>query len=285
MSNPKFAQPTDNGRYYVLPTGERFPSVTNALDGGVNKQALVPWAAKVTDEAWAANLPRAVKASRNPDRFQDFRKDMKRQVRVVKDTAADLGTRIHAHAEARVLGKPIAEDDECEPFVDQLLDAFDRLRIDITKDVEATEATIVNRTHGYAGTGDLWAWLRLSPTTLTWGRVRHLWLLDYKSSSTRPVDSTYPEHGMQLAALANGQSLLLDDGTELDPPGPIAGTAVLNLRTNGWALVPVPADREAAMAGFLGALHTTTYLHSLSGKPPAIQAPAVRSTTTKRGAA
>lgn len=270
MTNPRHARATDNGRYYVHPTtAETWPSVTNVLDCGVSKPALVPWAAKVTDEAWATNLPRGVKASRRPDAFTEFRKEMKAQVRFVKDTAADLGSRIHAWAEAHVLGKAQPEDDEVAPYGAQLLHWFNVMGVDFDRDVDAAEATIINRTHGYAGTGDLWARLHIAPD-LSWNpRKRWLWLIDYKSSATRPASSVYPESGMQLAAIANGETFLLDDGTEIAPPGPIVGTAVLNLRARGYALIPVPADRDAAFAGFLGALRTTEYLHAVAKDKPA----------------
>lgn len=278
MTNPKHAQATEQGRYYAHPiTGERWPSVTNILDTAINKPALVPWAAKVTDEAWARSLPRAVKLSRRPDAFTEFRKEMKAQVRYVKDTAAGLGSRVHAHAEAHVLGKVIEHDDEVEPYALQLVAFFTAFGVDLARDVEAAEATVINRTHGYAGTGDLWVWLHLAPDGTWTPRKRWLWLLDYKSSATRPVTSIYPESGMQVAALACGEHLLLDDGTELDPPGPIAATAVLNLRVDDYALIPTPTDRTAAFGGFLGALRATTYLHGVTGgKPVVAKPPAVR---------
>jgi hypothetical protein len=270
MTNPKHAHASDNGRYYVHPTtAETWPSVTNAIDCGVNKPAFVPWSAKVTDEAWATNLPRAVRASRRPEQFTEFRKEMKSQVRFVKDTAADLGSRIHEWAEAHVLGKTQVDDDEVAPYGLQLLRWFEVMGVRLDRDIEAAEATIINRTHGYAGTGDLWVQLHIGPDGEWNSRKRWLALIDYKSSATRPVASVYPEYGMQLAALANAEKLLLDDGTEIDPPGPIVNTFVLNLRSAGYALIPMPADRDAAFAGFLGALATTTYLHAVAKDKPA----------------
>src|SRR5438105_4789085 len=110
---------------------------------------------------------------------------MKSQVRFVKDTAADLGSRIHEWAEARVLGKTQVDDAEVEPYGQQLLRWFDVMGVKFDRDVDAAEATIVNRTHGYAGTGDLWVRLHIAPD-LSWNpRKRWLWLIDYKSSATR----------------------------------------------------------------------------------------------------
>jgi hypothetical protein len=270
MTNPANAHATEQGRYYVHPlSGETWPSVTNCLDTAVNKPALVPWAAKVTAEYALEHLPELVRRARR-DREQ-LLKDVKAQVRFVKDTAADLGSRVHAYAEAHVLGKAVEDDPEVEPFATQLLAWFTTMgiRLDPEKgDVVAAEATIINRTHGYAGTGDLWVNLRIAPD-LSWSpRKRWLWLIDYKTSSTRPATSVYPEHGMQVAAIANAETLLLDDGTEVEPPGPIAGTAVLNLRTRGYALMPVPANRDEAFAAFCAALQTTKYLHGVAKDKP-----------------
>lgn len=286
MTNPTHAQATDRGRYYQHPvTGERWPSITNVLDTVVNKPALVPWAAKVTAEAALRMLPALVKTSRDHAARDLTLKEIKAQVRYVKDTAADLGSRIHAQAEARVLGKPVAEDEECAPYVEQLLEFFDRWGVDFDKDIEAAEATVINRAHGYAGTGDLWVWLHVGPDLAWTPRKRHLWVLDYKTSATRPVDSTYPENGLQVAAVAGGERLLLDDGTELDPPGPIVGTAVLNLRADAHALIPVPKDRDAAFAAFCALVTGTRYLHGIDKKPKALACPRPIATTTKKGAA
>ena len=280
MSKPKYAEATDRGRHYHHPkTGEIWISITNALDMAVNKPALVPWAAKVTAESFWSRLPDAVTASMGGSRAKDpFMREVKGQVRYVKDTAADLGTRVHDAAEALALGKTVTEDEEAAPYAAQVLAWMEKFGVDMNRDIEAAEATIINRTCGYAGTGDLWVHLHLAPD-LTWTpRKRHLWLVDYKSSATRPADSCYPENGLQLAALANAESLLLDDGTEIPPPGPIAGTAVLNLRTDTHAFIPVPADRATAYEAFCCAVTMATYLHGNTAKPAVVTRPEKAST-------
>lgn len=269
MSKPKYAIPTDKGRHYVHPTtGETWPSVTNILDVSVAKPALTGWAAKITAESAWARLPEAVQVSMNGTAARDaFLRDIKSQVRVVRDTAADLGTRVHHHAECIALGKTPPDDPEVEPYAIQLARWFTDFGVDLNSHIEAAEATIINRAIGFAGTGDLWCRLHLAPD-LTWTpRKLHLWLIDYKSSATREASSSYPEQGIQVAALAAAESLLLDDGTEVDPPSPIVGTAILNLRTNDYAFIPMPADRAAAFEAFKGAATMTKYMHGLTGKP------------------
>lgn len=281
MTEPKHAQHVPGkGRWYVHPlTGEMFPSVTNALDTSVSKPALVPWAAKAVAEKALRELPRLVssslvkpcKARKVDDRCGSCRpcilSEIKDEPRKVKDDAADLGTRIHHWAEAHVLGLPLIDDPEVEPFGVQLLRFFDDFGVDLEKDVEAAEATVVNRRVGYAGTGDLWVRLRVAG----WPRKR-LCLIDYKSSSTRPAKSVYVENGMQLAALKNGETILLDDGTEVPAPRGVKDLFVLNLRKDSYALIPMPVDGDvdAAFAGFVGALASAKYVHSqylAKGKP------------------
>lgn len=268
MTNPANAHATDNGRYYVHPkTGETWPSITNITGCGVSKPALPPTAAKITADWIFENLPYCVRKSRA--QRDTVLKEAKAQYKQVWEYAKDSGTRVHARAEAIALGKAPVEDPEVDPFAKQLLTIFDVLGVDLDRDVEASEATVINRTHGYAGTGDLWVQLRVSPDLVWTPRKRWLWLWDYKSSlGSRPPSVTYPENDLQLAALANAESLLLDDGTEVAPPGPIAATAVVNLRRRGYAIVPTPFDRESAFAAFLGALDVTKYLHGPGKERP-----------------
>lgn len=293
MTQPRHAKNLPGlGRWYLHPqTGEKWPSVTNVLDLAVAKPALVPWAAKVTEIKARDSLPRYVAYSRRDTcgatRVKDrcgkcidcLSKEVRAEVKIAKDMAADLGTRIHAMAEAHAKGQPLPDDPECQPYFVQVLRFFDDYGIDLDRDVEAAEATIINRTHGYAGTGDLWPWLRIGRQ-----RKRRLVLVDYKSSATRDVMSVYPEYGMQLAALAHGETLLLDNGEEVPCPKPEAA-AVLNLRTDGYALIPYPRDLAAAFNGFLGCLHTATYLYGEHGYKPEAATPPSKPDDTEGTAA
>jgi hypothetical protein len=268
------------GRWYRHPlSDETWPSVTNVLDVSVSKPALVPWAAKITAaEAWA-RLPEMVALVRRPDCKKPngkrcgkcrecLNKAIKGHVKIVKDMAADLGTRIHAIMEADVLGKPRPIDPEAEPFAQQAWRFFHDFGVDVEHDIEATEATIINRRIGYAGTGDVW--LRLAHPGWFGDHRKRLGVLDYKTSSTRDVDSVYPEYGMQTAALAKAETLLLPDGTEVEPPAPIEWTAILNLRADSYALMPMPVagSIDDAFRGFQGALPTALYIHQCYGVKP-----------------
>lgn len=276
MSKPKYAESTERGRLYTHPrTGEVWPSVTNVLDTAISKPALVPWAAKIVAEHMWSRLPEAVGVSMRGYHERDgFLRQVKSQVKIVRDSAADLGTRVHTAAEGLALQKVTPDDEEVAPYARQVVAWMEAFGINPATDILAAEATVLNRTVGFAGTGDLWVLIRRAPDGTWTPRKKHLHLVDYKSSSTRPVASHYPEVQLQLAALAAGEKLLLDDGSEVDPPGPILATAVLNLRTDCYGFIPMPADRTNAFEAFAAAVRVTQFLHTETAKYPIVEAPA-----------
>lgn len=275
MTSPKHARDTERGRYYSDPAGgPDLVSVTNVIDTAVNKShALIPWGVKLTVEHVLDNI---VSIAR---RVLTDRAGLTREIKAIhreaKDRAADLGDRVHAAAEARVLGAPIPDDPEVAPYVAQLDAWLASWGVDLDKHVEATEITCLHRRLGYAGTADLMVWLPTGPD----GRLE-LWLIDYKSSATRSAKSVYPENTLQLAALRYCESVLLPDDAE-EPIPRIERTGVLNLRARSHALVPMPADRSAHRA-FRGALETTRWLHAAKSSYPALLAPGQSAAPARR---
>lgn len=272
MTSPKQARETDNGRYYIDPNpaydGAMWPSVTNVLSYGVNKPVLVPWAAKITAE-YAAGHALELMADAVAGRDTAL-KATKAQVRRAKDDAADLGSRVHAAAERHNLGLPMNAEPDVEAFTVQYLAWLREWDVNLATDLEASEASVVHRGIGYAGTFDVLLWLHSG-----FERARELWLIDFKTSTKRPVTNLYEEHVMQLAALRHAKTVWLPGGGEAPMPW-AARCGVLNLRRGAHALMEVPADRDAFI-GFQGALATTRYLHSLDLKAAAarIEAPVV----------
>lgn len=265
MTSPKHATDTDNGRYYQDPTGgPPLPSVTNCIDHGSGQKtpALIGWTAKVTtDYAWNI-LPRMVAASRRnsdcrPPGRRDptwapcgackgcVTRDLKDRRTIVRDTASDRGTRIHDHAEAHLTGRPLPPDDEVAPYLAQYERFLTDFSVDIREDVYAAEATVWNREVGYAGTLDVLAYLHLDGTTLDGttkaSDEKRLWLIDLKTSETKPDSSFYPDQSLQLAALRCAHTLMLPDDTE-HPMPKVAGQAILNLRTDSYGFIPVPVN-------------------------------------------
>ncbi len=274
MTNPKHANDTDHGRYYTDPAGgPALVSVTNVLGTSVSKPALMPWAVKVTVE-WILDRRMEVARRALTDRVA-LVKEIKAVHRDTSERAADLGTRIHNGAEARMLGAPVADDPEILPYIAQF-DRFVQLwGIDPERDVVATEITCMHRRLGYAGTADLMVWLPTGPR----GR-RELWLIDYKTSATRSAKSVYPEYTQQLAALRFCETVLLPDDTD-DPMPRIQRAGVLNLRARSHALVEMPAGRDAHRA-FRGALINTLWHHAAPSTYPALLAPGQVAAPTRR---
>ncbi|MFF5451831.1 hypothetical protein ACFY40_11400 [Streptomyces sp. NPDC012950] len=255
MTDPKWAVATERGRYYRDPAGgPDLISVTNVLGTGVNKSfALVPWGAGLVADAVIANpIDTAHRARTEPTAL---RKELAAIPRQNSERASNLGTRVHNRAQAQVLGVPYPADPEVEPYAQQLARWFRLWEVDLVEDVVATETTVFHRQYGYAGTGDLWVWLRTGAA-----RRRQLWLIDYKTSAKKPADTVYDEQPLQLAALRHAPEWLLpDDTTEAAPR--VHRTALLNLRPRSHRMIEVPSGR-AQFRAFRGALATSLYLHN-----------------------
>lgn len=303
MTSPKHARDTDHGRYYTHPvTGQQLVSITNVLDS-ISKPALVPWAAKITAEKALEMMPILV-ASRL---VQDCKarlvanecgrctpcviKTIKREIKVVRETAADLGTRVHDHAEAHLTGRAIMRDPDVDPFLAQYLQFLADYDIDITQHIEAAELTVAHPGLGLAGTLDVMAWLRLDG--LIEGKVkklpsdqRALWIYDIKTSATKPADVLYDEQPLQLAAQRNAVEAWLPDGSVAPMPKGIVGAAILNLRVDSYEFIPVPSGLPEWTA-YRGFLTGTQWLHEDVAKglrpitPSGRTKPAKRSTTGK----
>ncbi|MGW2742333.1 hypothetical protein [Streptomyces sp. NPDC001450] len=275
MTDPKWAVATERGRYYRDPAGgPDLISVTNALDS-IHKPALVPWGAGlVADTVIADPIATARRARTEPTAL---RRELVAAPRLYAERAKNLGSRIHNRAQAQVLGVPYPADPEVEPYARQLARFFRLWHVDLVADVEATEATVLHRHYGYAGTGDLWVWLHSGRY-----RRRQLWLVDYKTSARKPATTVYDDQPLQLAALRHAPVLLLPDDREVEAPRPHR-TALLNLRPRSHAFIPVPSGREQFRA-FLGATRTARYLHSAPGSYPALVPPWAPGATDRKAA-
>lgn len=232
MTSPLGSVATEDGRYYHW-NNEKFLSVTNILSKSVPKDALVPWACKLTAIEARKTLDYAIKHGVEPDlpvesvsktgkvkHVKDWETDWKRQHKRVKDASSERGNIIHDWAEQWVLGH---EPDPPAEYVDEclgIMKAFDKYDIQPV----AAEATVYNRTFHYAGTGDLFA------TVGAWGGVTAM--LDYKTGN-----SAWPETAYQLAAYRFGEFLGLPDGTEAPVPATQAG-GVLHVDHGTTHLIP-----------------------------------------------
>ncbi|MEV1170152.1 hypothetical protein [Nonomuraea sp. NPDC049784] len=307
--DPSHAVPTDHGRYYIDPKFLKpLISVTNAIDQHMI-EALAPAAARDTAKWLMDNLPAANRAAADPDDMEEFIKLAKSQYRVQWDKKADLGSRVHAIAEAINLGAPYIPDEEAEPFVNSYREFLSDFGIDIRRDIKAAECTVLNRTLGYGGTSDIWANLRFdSPTSPIIPKYKPravppdpipspsgLWLIDMKTSLTKPASAIYDDYVMQLAALRHSEVALVcppscrygeteghDDSHEFPVPE-FVGTAILNLRETTYGFIPLPADRDAFDA-FCGLLPLARYVHGLELRGFKPIKPPTKTTTRKDAA-
>lgn len=275
MTSPRLAEATAKGRYYQYPQGHPkhgepgLISVTNVLSVAMAKPALIPWAAKIVAEHAMDHLPQIVARSRT-DRDGTTR-DLKAQVTIARDKAADLGTRIHALAEAHVTGQQLAHEDvdeEAAAFVDHYLAFLKDFDVQLDRDIVAAEMTVAYPSLGYAGTLDLIVNLpigvetvagELKPYPLPDGE-RRPWMVDLKTSATRPSTSIYPEYALQLTALRQCREAWLPDDSVQPLTGVIAA-AVLNLRRSTYALIPLPSG-QPEWDTFRGALAVAKWVHS-----------------------
>lgn len=295
MTEPMHARDVKGkGRYYfacgpTCPLGTiDYLSVTNAQDV-INKPALPPSAAKITASAAWDRLPLMVATSREPEcgtpadgnpKTCDKRSPVstrcgrcrfcinmaiKAEYRQQWESKAELGSLIHAHAHAHVLGKPMPYDEVVAPFIAQHVAFLEAWRVDMDRHVEAAELTVFDPEHGYAGTGDLWLHLPLAydettgRTSFTGWNRRKLWLIDGKSSLEKPAHVVYADQPLQLAGLRYAPTAVLPDDTEVAVPE-FEGAAILNWRPDAHALIPQPAG-PAVHKAFLGAVALQRMFH------------------------
>lgn len=231
-------------------------SVTSAIGGGIPKPYLIGWAAKVTAEAaiedhdiigamLAKGKEREAIAHVKGARFHDSGKK------------ADRGTIVHSALEAYLKGRPMGQE-----TVESLLKEA-RVPLDLWKSTAAmivglmeflydeepeiywSESTVYSRAHGYAGTADLIARMRVGGSLLPV-------VLDVKTSK-----SIYDETALQLCAYARADFVGLDDGTEapLTPTGEkIEHGVVVRPTPSGKYEKAVFTLTDAVYARFLAAL-------------------------------
>jgi hypothetical protein len=235
VTTPALAVPVrGKGRHYRHPeTGDLVPSVTNVI-GCLDKPALIGWAAReVAAAAWDARHS----LTRIPDR--DMAVDMLKAAPYKKrNRAADVGTLVHAVAEALASDSPLPVFGNVEaPY----LDAFLAFVADHDVKFHAVEVTVFHSEHRYAGTYDFLA-------DVDGRRV----IGDHKTGS-----GIYPEVALQLAALRWADEAVVD-GMLCDHEM-VDGCVAVHLQPGGYGLHEVRSD-ETAFAAFC-ALRTVWEWH------------------------
>jgi hypothetical protein len=225
VSTPKLARKGTGSRRYYQVGDERLWSVTTILQA-VPKPALTYWAARET-AAWVADNYAAIGPLIDTDR--DAAIDMMKGAPWrQRNKAADLGTLVHAVAEAHVLGQELPEwPEEADGYLNSLLAFMD----DFQPEWSMAEATVASLKWRYAGT--------LDGIFTIGGRAL---IEDVKTGK-----DVYPEAALQLAAYRFAEFVVMPDGSQVEMPK-VEGGVVLHLLPDGYRLIPVRCDEEVFRA-------------------------------------
>lgn len=217
---------TKRGHKYQL-DGKPVKGVTTIIGNATPKPALPYWAAKQV-ASYVVDNPEALSAIMGRGRDEAI-SHLKQVPWRERDKAAARGTDVHRIAEDLVHGRAADVAPELWPYVNgylHWLDAWDAEPV-------VTERPCANRTHWYAGTFD--AVLKFNRGPLDGG----VFLCDWKTSS-----GVYGEMAMQLAAYANAEFYLDDNGVETSMPV-IDGLAIVHVTPDGTSVHRVVDDATA----------------------------------------
>jgi hypothetical protein len=217
---------TKNGHSYKL-DGKPVSGVTTLLGKGIPKPQLTYWAARTVAEYVADN----------PDAMNDLRAmgrepmiaALKATPWAARNKAGARGTDVHALAEAIIHGQEVEVPAHLMGYVNGYVTFIDDWKIEPI----LTERVVGSREWQYAGTFD--AIVRIGAGPLH-GQVM---LLDWKTST-----NVYGETACQLAAYANAEFYLDDDGNEVQMP-PVDGLGVVHVQDGVTELYEVAAPGKA----------------------------------------
>lgn len=226
----------DARHVYRWNDGDPIPSVTTILQT-LSKPALVPWAQGIVAEAAIAHRAdiEGWVAVGGVDGAVNL---LKQAATTKRDKAANVGSDVHALAEAVVRGQPVIVPDELAPYVTAyqgFLSAFEPTFL-------AVEEMVVG--DGYAGTFDSIAEI-----------AGEVWLLDIKTSKGGP----YKDTALQLAAYGAADFIgRPGDPTQYAIPK-IDQYGVVRVRPEGAELVPFDVT-PGTYAAFRAALELWRWL-------------------------
>jgi hypothetical protein len=245
MTQPKFSEPTPNGRYYRNPVNNRLvPSITN-IKNLKAIQGLPGWAARECAEYAVGNWQKL--APLDDIEKTALIKGAPWRSDPAQPSASLIGDIVHGWIDAYVKGENVninvftdAKGNE-HPSPTQARQMWRQFGGWVQKyrpRFLASEFTVWSHAHEYAGTADLGAYIGQ-------GANAPLVLIDHKTGG-----NVYPDTAIQLAALGNADVILQDDGTEAPLPH-FDRFAILHIRPRFTRFVPVQHTDEWFRA-FLG---------------------------------
>lgn len=228
----------DEKHRYSWNDGSKVPGVTSVIKTLDKSGPLVGWAKRETAACAVRNLP-LLTTMVNDGGPEAATKWLSAIPDYQRETAAELGTLIHAMAEALHRKQDIEVTPETEPFVT----AYLRWRAVYKPRVLNAEYMVYSEAHRYGGTADMAAVIN-----------GETWLIDIKTGK-----GAYAETGLQLAALHNADwAGRTDDPRKYRIP-PATRFGVLHIRPEGAELIPYDVGPDE-FAAFLACRRLTDWL-------------------------
>ena len=233
----------NSGRFYTLPSGAEYPSVTTLLQV-IAKPALINWAANVEREfvvETAAALWEGAPHSSPMSRASYVATLQQRLGREKAHTkklqaAGDIGSQVHALAEwnlRRELGEVQGPEPQISREAAVAFAKYETWRATVDLTPLKLEQTVWSDTHGYAGTLDLYA------------RVGELCVVgDWKTGK-----AIYPEARLQIAAYR--EALIELGHATRDTYGLIVRLPKAHEDPDPEAMLIAPAECDALFQVFL----------------------------------
>lgn len=247
----------DGSRWYVDPeTGDLLASVTTCISACTSKPWLVAWGAKLAAETAVdehvqidallaprpsdAELSDAQRVEVGRERRRGAVDYLKGAAARKREAASERGTFGHDVVEALVLDQPIPDvPDDVKPYLDSFIDFW----CDFDPKPFMSEATVADRTAGWAGTLDLGVYF---PT------LGHSAVIDVKTGANLDVWMR-----VQLAAYRRAKIVFLPLG-RVAPMPKTDRAYVLHLMPDGYKLIDVTeVDDEYEL--FLAMLRQTRW--------------------------
>lgn len=201
--------------------GRWVPGVTTLIKGGLPKDALMYWSARMVAE-WVADHPEDVESLRRMGRGPMIQA-LKEVPWEKRDVAAVRGTDVHAIAERVAAHEEVEVPDHLADYVTSCVEFLDMWR----PKTLLVERPVANRSHWWAGKFDFIG-------ELPDGRIV---LVDWKTAES----GIWPETAFQLAAYRHAEFWVDDDGNEQPMPA-ITDTWAVWLKREGYEVVPVKGD-------------------------------------------
>lgn len=247
----------EGSRWYVDPeTGDLLASVTTCISSCTSKPWLVAWGAKLAAETAvdehvqidALLAPRPSDAElTDAQRIEVGRERRRGAVDYLKGAAArkreaasERGTWVHDVVEALVLDQPVPDvPEDVKPYLDRFIDWW----CDFTPRPFMSEATVADRTAGWAGTLDLGVYF---PT------LGHSAVIDVKTGANLDVWMR-----VQLSAYRRAKVVFLPLGRVAAMPK-TERAYVLHLMPDAYKMIDV-TERDDEYALFLAMLRQTRW--------------------------